>query len=400
MKKLLFIWLIFSGIFLEGKSQKQVFRFSLFEQQTPFFFSVPAEDGNYRVTVTFGSNTRATETSLKAESRRLFIEQVKTDPGEFISKTFTVNKRNKYFERMDGQTRIIDSVRIKPREYKKLNWDNDLTFEINGPVPGVTQIEIEKTEDVITVFLCGNSTVVDQDNEPWASWGQMIPSFFNEQVSIANYAESGESSNTFIYSKRLEKVLCHMKPGDYILIEFGHNDEKQKGEDKGAYKHFTTYLKKYIDEARKRGGIPILLTPTERRAFDQAGRWKETHGDFPQAVRDLAIKEEVPVIDLSRTTSILYRTLGAEGSKAAFVHYPAGTFPQQEKDLADNTHFNSYGAYQIAKCVIEGLKHQDIPLSTYIRSDFSGYDPSFPDSVNTFIWYPSPQSEILKPDGN
>ena len=95
-------------------------------------------------------------------------------------------------------------------------------------------ISIKREKASTTLFLCGNSTVVDQDNEPWASWGQMIPRFFGDRVSVANYAESGESSNTFISARRFEKILTQMKRGDYIIIEFGHNDQKQTGEGKGA----------------------------------------------------------------------------------------------------------------------------------------------------------------------
>ena len=107
-------------------------------------------------------------------------------------------------------------------------------------------IRIEPADpSVITVFLCGNSTVVDQDNEPWASWGQMIPHFFGTDVCIANYAESGESANTFIGAGRLKKALSQIKKGDYLFMEFGHNDQKQKGPGKGAYYSFMTSLKTF-----------------------------------------------------------------------------------------------------------------------------------------------------------
>ncbi|MDR2087464.1 MAG: rhamnogalacturonan acetylesterase, partial [Dysgonamonadaceae bacterium] len=280
-----------------------------------------------------GDPERETQTTVRAESRRLLLNNIHTKKGESKTYTFTVNKRNKYIS-------PNDSVRIKPREQTKLNWDDELNIEINGLSPGLKSLELEPVNDAVTVFLCGNSTVVDQDDEPWAAWGQMIPVFFNEKVCFANYAESGESSNTFLSAKRFEKALTFMKPGDYVLIEFGHNDEKQQGEDKGAYKHFTKSLKVYIDEARKRKAYPVLLTPTQRRKFDPSGRLIETHGDFPQAVRDLAAKENIPLIDLTAMTSQLYNALGVEGSKKAFVHYPAGTFPGQTADLADNTHFS------------------------------------------------------------
>jgi lysophospholipase L1-like esterase len=350
-------------------------------------------DGNYRVRLTLGNADSETRTTVQAESRRLFLHNILTSKGEFKTYSFTVNKRNKYI----GDN---DSVRIKPREAGKLNWDDYLSIEFSGEKPGLSKIEVEPVSDAITVFLCGNSTVVDQDDEPWAAWGQMIPAFFNEQVSFANYAESGESSNTFIAAKRLEKALTFMKAGDYMLIEFGHNDEKQQGEDKGAYKHFTKSLQIYIDEARKKGACPVLITPTQRRNFDESGKLIETHGDFPQAVKDLAIQENVPLIDLTAMTSQLYYALGVEGSKKALVHYPKGTYPGQTTDLADNTHFNAYGAFQVAKCVIEGLKANKVPLIQHLRDENQVYNPAQPDNPKTFYWKPQLSVKIEKPDGN
>lgn len=190
-----------------------------------------------------------------------------------------------------------------------------------------------------------------------------------------------------------------MKAGDYIFMEFGHNDEKQKRPGCGAWGHFIYNLKIYIDEARARGAHPILVTPTQRRNFKN-GKLVDTHGEFPEAVKFLAEKTGTPVIDLQQMTTILYETLGVEGSKNALVHYPAGTWPGQSKDFADNTHFNPYGAYQIAKCVIEGLKKLEHPLINYLREDYPGYDPAKPDAFETFKWNNSPFTEIEKPDGN
>lgn len=359
----------------------------------PFFFSVQVPDGNYRVTAILGSTQKRGETTVRGESRRLFFENVKTKKGELRPCTFIINKRN---------TRISNNeqVRIKPREKHKLNWDDKLTLEFNGEFPCLSELMIEKVDNVPTVFLCGNSTVVDQDNEPWGSWGQMIPRFFNEQVCIANYAESGESANTFIAAKRLKKVLTQVKPGDYIFMEFGHNDQKQKGPGKGAFYSYMTSLKTFIDEARARGAHPVLVTPTQRRSFGPDGKIQNTHEDYPEAMHWLAARENVPLIDLNEMTRTLYEAMGTETSKKAFVHYPAGTYPGQDKALEDNTHFNPYGAYQIAKCVIEGIKKNHIDLIKYLREDYQPYDPAHPDALESFHWNNSPFTEIEKPDGN
>lgn len=361
--------------------------------KAPFFFSVKVPDGNYHVTVTLGSKKQAGNTTVRGESRRLFVENLPTRKGELIEYTFTINKRNPVINDKE-------SVRIKPREKSKLNWDDKLTLEFNGDAPVCTAIAIKRVEDVPTIFLCGNSTVVDQDNEPWGSWGQMIPRFFTDKVCFANYAESGESSNTFIAAGRLKKALSQMKEGDYIFMEFGHNDEKQKGPGKGAFYTFMTTLKTYVDEARERGAIPVLVTPTQRRAFDSNGKLIDTHQDFPEAIKFLAARENVALIDLQQMTTILYETLGVEDSKRAFVHYPAGSYPGQTKDFADNTHFNPYGAYQIAKCVIEGIKTANLDIVKYLRPDYVPYSPAKPDSFDTFHWNDSPFTEIEKPDGN
>lgn len=362
--------------------------------KAPFFFSVRVPDGNYQVTVRLGNKKQAGVTTVRGESRRLFIENQPTQKGQFIDETFVINKRN---------PRISDteSVRIKPREKSKLNWDDKLTLEFNGDAPVCESIRIEPADaaSVITVFLCGNSTVVDQDNEPWASWGQIVPRFFDAGISIANYAESGESANSFLSAGRLKKALTQMKAGDYVFMEFGHNDQKQKGPGKGAYYSFMTSLKTFIDEARARGAHPVLVTPTQRRSFDDNGRIRDTHENYPEAMRWLAAKENVPLIDLNEMTRTLYEALGVDRSKRAFVHYPANTYPGQDKELADNTHFNPYGAYQIAKCVIEGMKKAVPDLAIHLKPA-PVFDPAQPDDVNTFHWNDCPFTEAEKPDGN
>lgn len=363
------------------------------KNNNPWYFSVSVPDGNYKITLQIGSKKKSGTTTVRAESRRLFINNLQTKKGEIIEYSFIVNKRN---------TRINDNeyVRIKSREKTKLNWDDKLTLEINGDRPQITSIVIEKAEDIPTVFLCGNSTVVDQDLEPWASWGQMIPSFFNDKIAFANYAESGESANSFIAAGRLKKILSLMKEGDYLFIEFGHNDQKQKGPGKGAYYSFMTNLKTFVDEARAKGAQPVLVTPTQRRSFNQEGKIKDTHEDYPEAMKWMAEKENVPLIDLHSMTRTLYEALGTENSKKAFVHYPENTFPGQNKKLEDNTHFNPYGAYEIAKCMVEGIKKLDLHLKETIRPDYKSFDPAHPDNIESFHWDLSPFIEIEKPDGN
>ncbi len=357
-----------------------------------YYLSAQVPDGNYKVTVVIGSKKHAGSTTVRGESRRLFIENETTKKKEMRSFTFTINKRNVHISNRED-------VRIKERERTKLNWDDELTLEITGDYSTVQQVTIEPDTTATTVFLCGNSTVVDQDEEPWASWGQMITRWMDDGVSIANYAESGETASTFIGVGRLKKALTQMKKGDYIFMEFGHNDQKQKFAGAGAYYNFATALKTFVDEARNRGAYPIFVTPTQRRSFKD-GKIQETHGDYPEAMQWVAEREKVPVIDLHSMTRVFYESMGEEASKKAFVHYPANTYPGQDKPLADNTHFNPYGAYEIAKCIIEGLRTTVPELYRHIRPEYKGFDPAHPDNVETFHWVDSEKVDIIKPDGN
>lgn len=362
--------------------------------QQSYYTSVQVPDGNYRVTVTLGAKKFAGSTTVRAESRRLFIENEPTRKGETKTIAFLVNKRT---------PRINDheSVNIKDRERTKLNWDDLLTIEVNGDRQAVQQITIDRDTVAPTVFLCGNSTVVDQDDEPWASWGQMITRWFTDSVCFCNLAESGETATTFIGAGRLKKGLSMMKPGDFIVMEFGHNDQKQDFAGAGAYYNFATALKTFVDEARRRGATPIFITPTQRRSFDKDGHIRETHADYPEAMAWVAEREQAPLIDLHQMTRTLFESMGEEGSKRAFVHYPAGSYPGQTKPFADNTHFNPYGAYQIAKCVIEGLLEKQIDFVRYLRPEYPrGYDPARPDDADAFHWNESKSVDLVKPDGN
>lgn len=361
---------------------------------SPFYFSVKVPDGNYKVTVTLGAKKKAAHTVVRAESRRLFVEGAKTRKGEFKTCSFIVSKRSPYInEKMN--------VRIKEREKDYLNWDNRLTLEFNGTAPAVKQIKIERDTTAVTLFLCGNSTVVDQDLEPWASWGQMIPRWFTDKVAISNHAESGLTASSFLAQNRLEKILTMMRPGDYVFCEFGHNDQKEKGPGAGAYYNFAFALKKFIDIVRAKQGNVVFITPTQRRQFDDAKTHiKETHANYPEAMRAVAQREQVPVIELHDMTRTFFETLGFENSKRGLVHYPANTFPNQTKELADNTHFNPYGAYEVAKMVVMGMKELKLPFVGYLVPEWVDYNPAAPDDFNLFEWYPSVIFETKKPDGN
>ena len=356
----------------------------------PFYFSVKVPDGNYRVKVVLGGK-KGGNTTVRAEGRRLLMDNILTPKAKDTQEVeFTVNKRSPFIE--EGKR-----VKIKDREKDYLAWDDRLTLEFNGPMPAVRSIHVEPA-DVPTIYLCGNSTVVDQNHEPWASWGQMITRWFGPGVAISNHAESGLTARTFIGSFRLDKILTTLKKGDYVFVEFGHNDEKEKRPGDGAWYHYQYQLKIFIDQVRAKGAEIVLLTPTQRRAFNDDKRTlRNTHGDFPAAMKMVAEKENVPLIDLNQMTKTFFETLGFEDSKRALVHYPKEAYG---RELADNTHFNPYGAYEVAKCVVMGMKQLQLPIVQYLRDDWQDFDPAKPDDWKTFQWAPARIVENVKPDGN
>lgn len=393
MKRFLLLWAVMLFACL---AKAQVITDTVLNKAStqPFGFSVAVPDGNYLVTVTLGNRKKAGQTVVRAESRRHFIDMVTTKKGKYQTVSFVVNKHNPVIE---GETR----VKLKPREVTYKNWDDSLNLSFCGPAPAVQRIRIEPAQNVTTVFLCGNSTVVDQEEEPWASWGQMITRWFTPQVAIANFAESGLSCTSFLAQLRLDKILTQLKKGDYVIVEFGHNDEKEKKAGDGAWYSYSRNLKIFADRVREAGGEIIFCTPTARRFFnDDHKTIRNTHGDYPEAMKTVARRENIPVIDLTRMSTQFYETLGEEGSKKSLVHYPANTFPGQDKALADNTHFNPFGAWEIAKMIVMGLKQINSPLVDSLQADWQDFDPSHPDDPDTFVWHMSSGSNITKPDGN
>ena len=355
------------------------------------YFSVKVPEGNYMVTLTLKGSKKADVLTVKAESRRLMVKDIAVSPKETKKISFVVNVKT---PQIQGDSKVS----LKPREVGNLNWDDQLTLEFSKPAL-VKAIEIEKANDQVSIYLAGNSTVVDQDEEPWASWGQMIPSFFKPGVVVSNHAASGLSLGSFLSSHRLDKILSLLKTGDYVFIEFGHNDQKEKGPADGAYGSYTERLNLFINNILAKGGHPVLVTSTARRSFDENGKISNTLGDYPAAVRKVATDRNVPLIDLNAMSTQFYDALGLEASKKAFVHYDANSFPGQETALADNTHFSTYGAYQLAKCVLEGISITIPELSKYII-DVPAFNPSKPDLPNTFTLPLSPKTSAVKPDGN
>jgi lysophospholipase L1-like esterase len=351
-------------------------------EQPPFYFSakVPGE-GNYRVTVTLGDRESATVTTVKAELRRLMVEKVETKAGEFVKRTFLVNTRT---PRIDSNT----EVRLKDREKTSevWAWDDRITLEFTNQHPAVAAIEIEKA-DVPTLYIAGDSTSTDQSREPFNSWGQMLTRFFTAGIAVANHGESGESLRSFIGERRLAKLATVMRPGDWILIQMGHNDQKEKGEGVGAFTTYKESLKTLIAEARQHGATPVLVTPVNRMTFDAEGRVTNSLGDYPEAVRQAGAEEKVAVIDLNAMSKSFYEALGPKDAVKAFAD-------------GDTTHHNNYGSYVLARCIVQGIRDAKLGLAKFIAGDVAAFDPAHPDPLAKFEIPAEPRETVQKPYGN
>lgn len=248
--------------------------------QGGFSFSVVLPEGNYNVRVTLGDPKGTSDTTVKAESRRLMLENVVTARGEQVTRTFTVHIRR-------PEIRGGSRVGLKDREMNYLHWDDKLTLEFNGPRPCVAGVEIVPAADATTIFLLGDSTVTDQSFEPWNSWGQMITRFFNPGIAVANYAESGESLLSSLSARRVAKAESEMKKGDFVFVQFGHNDMKSKKAD--ALEQYEADLTELVKSVRAKSAIPVLVTSMERKG----GVQKDTLGGYPDAVRRVAINPAI-----------------------------------------------------------------------------------------------------------
>lgn len=227
-------------------------------------------------------------------------------------------------------------------------------------------------KDEITLFLVSDSTVANKpfgDGNPEKGWGQVLPLYFNEGVQVDNHAVNGRSTKSFIDEGRWDKVLSLMKPGDYVLIEFGHNDEKIK--DPSRYTDpdtaYRANLKKYIADTRAKGGIPILATPIVRRRFDENGQFFETHGRYPEVVREVAKEENVPLFDMQKKTKELLISYGEERSEKLFLHLKPGEYPSLPEGRDDDTHLSPYGAFRVADLVAEEIKDKIPELSKFLK---------------------------------
>jgi len=237
---------------------------------------------------------------------------------------------------------------------------------IKSLLAGVTALVLAATSSAppVTLYLIGDSTMADKpdpDHNPERGWGQALPEFVTPAAVVKNHAVNGRSTRSFIDQGRWEKVRTSLKRGDYVFIQFAHNDEKT--EDSTRYTApFTAYrrnLERFVRETRAAGARPILFTPIVRRQWSAQGVLEDTHGLYPLAVRDVARELAVPLVDLQMLTEDMVRSAGVTGSKQLYVWTTAGEYPAFPAAREDNTHLSPRGAHEVAALAAEALLQVD-----------------------------------------
>jgi lysophospholipase L1-like esterase len=290
-------------------------------------FDVPP--GTYDVTVLLGGET-ASSTAIGGETRRSLLPETTVPAGERVARSFTVN------------------VRTPEGEPTGPAGTPGLDLVIGGSAPALADIRVTPARHARHIFLVGDSTVCDQPGDPYAGWGQQLPRYLRKGVSVANYADSGESTVTYLGNPQLwATVEPQVGRGDLVLIQLAHND---KTTDEATYR---ANLETLVAGVRARGGEPVLVTPIVRRWFNADGTLNNgtallVNGlgvDHPAVIRSVAATQDVPLIDLTARTKALVESLGVEGSKALYLY----------NEKRDNTHTSVHGATVYAGLVRDEL---------------------------------------------
>ncbi|WP_415381888.1 rhamnogalacturonan acetylesterase [Halosimplex sp. TS25] len=223
----------------------------------------------------------------------------------------------------------------------------------------------------LTVHLIGDSTMAekDPDERPETGWGTPFAEYVDGSVTVENYARNGRSTRTFLEEGRWGPVVDALTKGDYVFVQFGHNDEVPSKEQYTPPDAFVDNLGKFVDETRERGANPVLLTSIARRHFDDEGRLEDTHREYADLTRDVAQDRDVPLIDADERSRALLRELGPEESKSLYNHLAAGEHPNYPEGVSDDTHFSEQGARRMAELVLDGVKELDLELAAHVVRD-------------------------------
>ncbi len=239
-------------------------------------------------------------------------------------------------------------------------------------------------ERPVHIFMAGDSTMADKpllrfvtdsitgesiaEPHPERGWGQMFPYFFTDKVKVVNEAQNGRSTRTFIEEGRWAGIVERLQPGDFAIIQFGHNDAAENRPEKyTSPEGYRRNLEMMVRQTREKGATPILCTPVARRRFDAQGKFYDTHGVYPGIVREVADQMNVTLVDMHARSMVLLEYLGPEGSVALFMHVPAGVNRNFPQGVEDNTHFITEGAIKMAEIFIDGLVDLDVEALTKYR---------------------------------
>lgn len=221
----------------------------------------------------------------------------------------------------------------------------------------------------VTIYMIGDSTMADKpvEDNPERGWGQLFPSFFDGGVRIENHAKNGRSTRSFLREERWLPVAEKLKEGDYVIIQFGHNDQsKEKVDRYTPPEDFKKNLLKFVEETREKKAFPILCTPIMRRRFDKEGKFYDQHGEYPDIVREVAALRDVPLLDMHRKSEKVIVEAGEEGSKKIFLWVEPGIYKSLPEGKQDNTHFNEHGARIMAGLAAEAIRELNIPLKDHL----------------------------------
>jgi lysophospholipase L1-like esterase len=223
----------------------------------------------------------------------------------------------------------------------------------------------------VTIFLAGDSTMAAKQPEkrPETGWGEMLGQHFKVgSIRIENRAANGRSTKTFISEGKWQSIIDALRKGDYVFIQFGHNDSsKDKGERYTPPEDYRRNLVRFVGEVKARGGYPILLTPVMRRRFDKNGKFYDTHGEYPDIVRSVAREQHVSLIDMHRKSETVIVRYGVEGSRKLFLQLKSGENANYPNGVDDNTHFSPLGAEEMAEIAVEGLRESGSGLRKLLR---------------------------------
>jgi len=212
----------------------------------------------------------------------------------------------------------------------------------------------------VSLYLAGDSTLAQKlvTRRPETGWGEMLQQHFDiDRVRVQNHARNGRSTRTFIDEGRWQAIVDALRPGDYVLIQFGHNDASADRVDRYTPPaDYRRNLARFVAEARARQAHPVLLTPVMRRRFDENGTFYDAHGEYPDLVRAVAAELAVPLIDMHRASERVLRDYGAERSKSLFLHLAPGKNPNYPDGLRDDTHFSPAGAEVMAALAVRGIR--------------------------------------------